>query len=203
MEREILEGLGLDETQIESVLEANRKSVEQYTEQIDEIKLSEEGVQKELNVLEDVVKTLNSKVDDESSGKLGKSEAEVKLLRDEIESLKLDSDKKVNQLKFDSELDLQLVKSGTKSTKAIKALIDKDGLKYEGGKILGLDEEIERLVGEYDYLFESKGDHNYSRISKSKSTGSMSKEEFNGMDYKSKLKFKSERPEEYKKLRRL
>lgn len=53
--------------------------------------------------------------------------------------------KEIEQLKFGFALDKELTKAQARNPKAVKALLDMDALKYDKGKIVGLDEQLEAL----------------------------------------------------------
>lgn len=56
-----------------------------------------------------------------------------------------DSAREIEQLKFDFALDRELTKAQARNPKAVKALLDRDALKYDKGKIIGLEEQLETL----------------------------------------------------------
>ncbi len=61
------------------------------------------------------------------------------------------------QLKFDHALDGALSGAKAKNAKAVKALLNMEGLKLNDadGSIIGLKEQLEKIQSENDYLFES------------------------------------------------
>ena len=58
-------------------------------------------------------------------------------------------------MKFDYVLSAALTGAKAKNPKAVKALLDMDGLKFNDGKIVGLDEQLAQIKADNDYLFES------------------------------------------------
>jgi hypothetical protein len=58
-------------------------------------------------------------------------------------------------LKFDHALDGALSGAKAKNPKAVKALLSSDALKYNeaDGSIVGLNEQLEKIKSENDYLF--------------------------------------------------
>lgn len=60
------------------------------------------------------------------------------------------------QQAFETALSRQLQQAGAKSVKAAEALLDREKLSLEDGKISGLDEQISSLRQEFDYLFTSQ-----------------------------------------------
>lgn len=64
-----------------------------------------------------------------------------------------DSAREIEQLKFDFALDKELTKAQARNPKAVKALLDRDALKYDKGKIIGLEEQLETLKKNEDSAF--------------------------------------------------
>lgn len=64
-----------------------------------------------------------------------------------------DSAREIEQLKFDFALDRELTKAQARNPKAVKALLDRDALKYDKGKIIGLEEQLETLKKKEDSAF--------------------------------------------------
>ena len=64
-----------------------------------------------------------------------------------------DSAREIEQLKFDFALDKELTKAQARNPKAVKALLDRDALKYDKGKIIGLEEQLETLTKNEDSAF--------------------------------------------------
>ena len=63
------------------------------------------------------------------------------------------SAREIEQLKFDFALDKELTKAQARNPKAVKALLDRDALKYDKGKIIGLEEQLETLKKKEDSAF--------------------------------------------------
>lgn len=64
-----------------------------------------------------------------------------------------DRAREIEQLKFDFALDRELTKAQARNPKAVKALLDRDALKYDKGKIIGLEEQLETLKKNEDSAF--------------------------------------------------
>lgn len=65
-----------------------------------------------------------------------------------------DYENKINQMQFDYALDGALTNAKSKNNKALKALLDMDSIKYQEGKLEGLQEQIEALQKDASYLFD-------------------------------------------------
>lgn len=72
----------------------------------------------------------------------------------DIENIKKEYEDKINDLKFSSALDLEIQKSGAKSAKALKALLDMEKIGFEDGSLTGFDEQLEEVKKENGYLFD-------------------------------------------------
>ena len=65
-----------------------------------------------------------------------------------------DYENKINQMQFDYALDGALTNAKSKNNKALKALLDMNSIKYQEGKLEGLQEQIEALQKDASYLFD-------------------------------------------------
>lgn len=65
-----------------------------------------------------------------------------------------DYENKINQIQFDYALDGALTNAKSKNNKALKALLDMNSIKYQEGKLEGLQEQIEALQKDASYLFD-------------------------------------------------
>ena len=63
---------------------------------------------------------------------------------------------KLQQVKFDYELNQALAKANVRNTKAAKALLELDKIKLENDTLVGLDEQIKVLQDKETYLFAPK-----------------------------------------------
>jgi hypothetical protein len=62
----------------------------------------------------------------------------------------------LKQTKFNSALDLALEKSGAKSTKALRGLLDMEKITLENNALSGFSEQLEQIKAENDFLFEAE-----------------------------------------------
>ena len=60
----------------------------------------------------------------------------------------------IGKLKLDYALETALIASKAKNTKAVKALLKLENIKLDGDKLLGLEDQLENLKKEADYLFD-------------------------------------------------
>lgn len=71
------------------------------------------------------------------------------------EQAEKDAQTKISAMQFDLSLDAALSAAKARSPKAVKAMLNMDGLKLNDGQIIGLNEQLETVKKEHDYLFES------------------------------------------------
>ncbi len=98
---------------------------------------------------------------DKQLATLAKSAGDNEDLKNQIQKLQNDNktaledaEKKVAKAQYDSALEIALAKSGAKSTKALRGLLDMDSIKFENGTLTGFDEQLTAIKAENDYLFE-------------------------------------------------
>lgn len=73
------------------------------------------------------------------------------------EEAQANAEKQIGQLRFDFALNQSLLGAKAKNPKAVKALLTMDDLKLtEDGSIAGLNDQLEKVKTENDYLFESE-----------------------------------------------
>lgn len=108
----------------------------------------------------DLLKQLKEK--DEQFNEISKKYSENKDLANELETLKSDKAKlieeyenKIKTNEFNYALDSALTSAKCKNSKALKALLDIEGIKYQDGKLNGLEEQLNALKESDSYLFET------------------------------------------------
>lgn len=81
--------------------------------------------------------------------------ARISELQNENQTAKAEYEKRISDIQFNHALDSALTGAKAKNVKAVKALLDTDGLTLNDGEILGLKERLEKVKEENSYLFES------------------------------------------------
>ncbi len=76
------------------------------------------------------------------------------LTEEQTERVLKEHDGRIDALRFDAALKEGIEETKPRSFKAVKALLDMEGLSLVDGKIGGLAEQLGRLKQEHDYLFE-------------------------------------------------
>lgn len=94
---------------------------------------------------------------------LSKNNTDNEELSKQIEQLQLSNkqtkdeyESKISSIQFDYALEGALSSAKCKNNKALKALLDMEGIKYQEGKLEGLESQLEGLKNEASYLFETE-----------------------------------------------
>jgi predicted nuclease with TOPRIM domain len=109
----------------------------------------------ELKALKDQLKQRDQQLKDLEGKAAGNEEMkkELQKLQEANKTTTEEYDKKVAQLQFDFALDRALTAGKVKNTKAVKALLNLEGIKLDGEKLLGLDDQLKNLQQSDAYLF--------------------------------------------------
>lgn len=147
MKRETIENLlkevGVAEDKLKSavdaILEDNGKDVEKHKA-------------KNIN-LESQLKSANETLEKFKDVDIDGLKGEVQKYKDAAAKAEADSKAEIEKLQFGYILDGAIKASGAKNSKAVKALLDNEGLKLNGESIVGLDEQLKSIKEENGYLF--------------------------------------------------
>lgn len=110
---------------------------------------------------------------------------------------------KVQQVMFDKALDVSLLSAKAKDIKAVRAMLDLDKIKYDDGKLSGLEEQLESLKESKGWAFGNPDDGvptGTGMGGADKPGATVTKEQFSKMSYLDKVKLKTEQPDQYKEL---
>ena len=126
-----------------------------------------------------------------------KESFDAEKIREEARQMALLEAKQEYQKKMrDEALEDALEKANSKSTRALRALIDTEKVGFENGKITGLSEQIDKLKEECGFLF---FEEEKPRFTKGPALFE-NKLDLSGLSYKDRLKLYSEMPEVYHRL---
>src|SRR5690625_3091892 len=159
MNRELLKELGLTDEQIEEVMKAHGKSVNELKGQVNELeslKTQNEDLTKQLTERDEQLEELK-KIDAE------RLQAKIEELQQANEQTKNEYEEKLQQQAFEHKLHDTMKESGVRNVKAVKALLDVESIKLDGDKLLGLDDQLEQLKETDDYLFRNDSQTDNSR----------------------------------------
>lgn len=124
---------------VDAILDDNGKDVEKYKAKNANLELQLKSANETLEKFKDV--------------DLDGLKGEVQKYKDAAAKAEADSKAEIEKLQFGYILDGAIKASGAKNSKAVKALLDNDGLKLNGESIVGLDEQLKTIKEENGYLF--------------------------------------------------
>jgi chromosome segregation ATPase len=204
MIQEILKNNGLNEDQITNILNSMKES-KVYTTKHENIDERYNKLKTQKTELEAQIKERDTQLAD-----LSKNNKDNEGLLNQIKDLQAlnkqtttDYENKINQMQFDYALEGALTNAKSKNNKALKALLDMNSIKYQEGKLEGLQERIEALKNDASYLFDLEtapvntgGIGNFSRGNNSIIT----KEQFRSMSYMEKMNLYNENKDLFNQL---
>ena len=107
---------------------------------------------------------------------------------------------KINKMQFDYALDGALTGAKCKNIKALKALLDIENIKYQDGKLEGLEDQLKTLKESDSYLFDIESNPGSKGFNPGGGNQTITKEDFNKMGYSERVKLYSENRELYNNL---
>jgi hypothetical protein len=150
MKREFLKDLGLSDEQIDKIMAENGKDVEAQKTKTTTAEAERDGLKQQLT-------EANTAIDGFKALNVDQIKASVDEWKTKAEKAQSDAAAQVAQLRFDHALDGALTTAKAKNAKAVKALLDMNGLKLNeaDGSIVGLEDQLKKVRESADYLFES------------------------------------------------
>ena len=170
MKREFLKELGVADDIIDKIMGEHGKTVNGLKDdltKVDELKTQLEESNKQLSERDKQLEKLSKDVKGNEE-----FESKIKELQELNESTKTEYENKLKQSKIDFAIEKTF--ADAKNIKAAKALLDMDLIKLgEDGKVIGIDEQKQKLQESDSYLFESAqtkptftdGEHNREKPS--------------------------------------
>lgn len=138
LDKEFLESHGLSGDALDAVLKEYNKDITDEQQKVNAEKLRA-----------DTAETNYATANEKLKGYDPEWETTVKNAKEEAQ-------KEIEKLKFDYALEKAMGAAKAKNTKAVMALLDMEGLKQNGDEIVGLNEQIEKLKKENDFLFDTE-----------------------------------------------
>lgn len=154
---EILKKCGIEEAKANEVLSAMKESGI-HTTSLENADVRYNKLQEQKKQLEEASKNYEKQLKE-----LSKNNADNEELKKQLEQLQLSNKEletkhaeEMNKLQFDFALDKGLSSVKAKDINDIKMFIDIEKLKYQDGKIEGLEEQIKSLEETKSYLFDTE-----------------------------------------------
>lgn len=194
MTKEELKTLGLNDEQIEKVVEDYGKNYvpkSQFNQKNEELKQAKES----LTTMQSDIEAL--KKDNADNAELSKQIDELNAAQLKREA---EYTAQIQKMELDGIVERTLLSSKVKNAKAVRALLDLEDAKVKDGTIKGLDDQLTKLKESDPYLFES--DSKPTGVTPGEphggqgSTG-ITQEQFNKMGYLQRAKLKEDDPNAY------
>lgn len=152
---EVLKKCGVEEEKANEIVKAMSEA-KIYTTNLENVDVRYNKLQEQKKQLEEASKTYQKQLEE-----LTKNNADVEALNKLVEQLQLSNKEletnhkqEMDRLQFNFALENALNSAKSKNNKALKALLDMDSIKYQEGKLEGLQEQIEALQKDASYLFD-------------------------------------------------
>jgi len=153
MNKEDLLKLGLTEEQTEKVLSANTEQLKGFIPKarFDEVNNAKKQAEKDLSERDKQLETLKN-----STGDVETLKNTIKQLQDENKASKEQYEANISKIKLDNAIDNALGNAKAKNSRAVRALLDMEKIKFENETLSGLDEQLKALKEAEDskFLFE-------------------------------------------------
>lgn len=202
---EILRNCGVEDEKANEIVKAMNEA-KIYTTKLENVDVRYNKLQEQKKQLEEASKCYEKQLKE-----LQKNNADVEALNKLVEQLQLSNKElevnhkaEMEKLQFDFALEGALNNAKCKNNKALRALLDMDSIKYQEGKLEGLQEQIVALQKDASYLFNLEttpqntgGIGNFGRGA---SATGITKEQFKKMKLHEKMKLFNDDRETYDKL---
>ncbi|MDN7020234.1 phage scaffolding protein [Lactiplantibacillus plantarum] len=150
MERKDLEALGLDDKQTTEVMKLYNAGIEPIKQQLDDSKTELETTKQQVVERDGQIKSLG-----EQAGNSEKLNKQIATLQETIKTKDSEAAANLMKIKTDNAVQMALRDAKARDAKAIMPFIDMDTVKLgDDGQLTGISEQIEKLQGSHDYLFE-------------------------------------------------
>lgn len=146
---EALEKAGLKADLIDDIMALHGKSIEKQKTDFETATTAAEGLQKQLD-------EANKQIESFKALKPEELQKAVTDWQKKAEDAQNDAEKQIAEMKFSHALDGALAGAKAKNPVAVKALLKTADLKLaEDGSIIGLNEQLEKVKTDNDYLFDT------------------------------------------------
>ena len=170
MKREDLKNLGLTDDQLESVMKLHGQDVEsnkaKYAD-YDELKATNDSLTKQVEQAGKDLKKLSKLTTDNED--LNKT---VEDLRKAAKDAQDKASAEIQAVKLDNAINSGLSERKARNTKAVKALLDMDAIKFnEDGQLDGLTEQLDAISKDNGFLFDQGQKTDYEPTGNDKASG--------------------------------
>lgn len=155
MKREFLKDLGLTDEQIDKIMKENGKDIENAKKGVEDLKVKLKETEANLETVQAQLEIANKQIEDFKEMDIEGIKRAAEEYKIKYEEAKEKAAKELEAIKFDYALENALTQAKARNIKAVKALLDMEGLKFNDGEIVGLKDQLEKIKSENDYLFDS------------------------------------------------
>lgn len=154
MKRDFLKELGLSDEQIEKIMAEHGRTVNYMKDELEKAKELEqqiEGLQEQLQQRDQQLEGLKAKATGNEE-----LQQQIQQLQEQNKQLQQEYEQKMQKQSFDFALERALVQAKARNPKTVKALLDTETIKLDGDKLLGLEEQLNKIKESDPYLFEEE-----------------------------------------------
>lgn len=155
MKTEFLKGLNLSQEVIDKIMAENGKDIAAEQKKTSKAEQDRDSYKEQAHNLQTRLDDAGEQIEKFKKMDIESIQQAADEWRQKAEDATAEADKKIQAMQFDYALSEALTGAKAKNAKAVKALLDMDGLKFNEGEIIGLDKQLEQLKADNDYLFES------------------------------------------------
>lgn len=148
MNREYLEGLGLEKDAIDKVMSEYGKSINATKQNLESVTTERDDLKAQIVDRDTQLNDLSGKVKDSDE-----LTTEINRLKQVNEESTSELQTKLDKQAFDFTLEKALSGANVRNPKAVKGLLDMDKIKLDGDTLLNFDDQIKGLQESDDYLF--------------------------------------------------
>lgn len=149
MNREFLEGLGLEKEAIDKVMAEHGKTVNAINVKLAEVESTAKALQEQLNQRDADITELkkNTGSNEELKNQLDQLQGKYK---EDTEAMQ----QEIKKTKLNSAIDMAITKNKARNTKAVKALLDAETLELTDEGVKGLDDQLKKVKEDNPFLFD-------------------------------------------------
>lgn len=148
MKTDFLKGLNLSQEVIDKIMAENGKDIAAEQKKAEKITQERDSYKLKAESLETQVNDANAEIQKFKDMDIDGIKQAADDWKTKAEKAKSDADAQISEMKFDYALTAALTGAKARNSKAVKALLDMDGLKLNDGKIIGLDEQLSQIKEE-------------------------------------------------------
>lgn len=144
MKREFLQELGLEKEAIDKIMDENGKDINAAKLDYDTVKGQLDTANQTISGLQEAAKKLNGEA----------LQTKLTELQEKYDSDTQSLQQQLTAAQLNGALETAMAKSGARSTKALKGLLDMEKIAFKDGALSGFDEQLESIKKENGFLFE-------------------------------------------------